>query len=124
MPPAAPLPSSKNSRPLLLRKVSYEDGPRVAVFDDAAARKGGCLMNVGCKGPVTHNACSKIRWNQGVSFPIMAGHGCIGCSEPDFWDRLNAGNRKGFYVPLRSGSSGGTGARDKAIEHDDRRYSD
>jgi hydrogenase small subunit len=25
-------------------------------------------------------------WNEGTSFPIMAGHPCIGCSEPDFWD--------------------------------------
>jgi hydrogenase small subunit len=21
-----------------------------------------------------------------VSFPIGSGHGCLGCSEPDFWD--------------------------------------
>ena len=28
-----------------------------------------------------------IRWNGGVSFPIQAGHGCIGCSESNFWDQ-------------------------------------
>ena len=27
-----------------------------------------------------------MRWNGGVSFPIQSGHGCIGCSEEDFWD--------------------------------------
>jgi len=27
-----------------------------------------------------------VRWNGGVSFPIQSGHGCIGCSEEDFWD--------------------------------------
>jgi hydrogenase small subunit len=74
------------------------------VFDDNNAKFGGCLIEMGCKGPVTHNACTKIKWNQGVSFPMMAGHGCIGCSEPDFWDRLNTGNKKGFYVPLARGS--------------------
>jgi hydrogenase small subunit len=86
------------------REEYLEDGPHVKVFDDSNARFGGCLIEMGCKGPVTHNACTKIKWNQGVSFPMMAGHGCIGCSEPDFWDRLNTGNKKGFYVPLAPGS--------------------
>lgn len=86
------------------REEFLEDGPRVKVFDDASAKFGGCLIEMGCKGPVTHNACTKIKWNQGVSFPMMSGHGCIGCSEPDFWDRLNTGNKKGFYVPLARGT--------------------
>jgi hydrogenase small subunit len=86
------------------REEYLEDGPHVKVFDDSNARFGGCLIEMGCKGPVTHNACTKIKWNQGVSFPMMAGHGCLGCSEPNFWDRLNTGNKKGFYVPLARGS--------------------
>jgi hydrogenase small subunit len=28
-----------------------------------------------------------VRWNNGVSFPIQSGHGCIGCSEDGFWDK-------------------------------------
>jgi hydrogenase small subunit len=28
-----------------------------------------------------------VRWNEGTSFPIQAGHGCIGCSEDGFWDK-------------------------------------
>jgi hydrogenase small subunit len=86
------------------REEFLEDGPHVKVFDDTTAKFGGCLIEMGCKGPVTHNACTRIKWNQGVSFPMMSGHGCIGCSEPDFWDRLNSGNKKGFYVPLARGS--------------------
>jgi hydrogenase small subunit len=27
-----------------------------------------------------------VRWNGGLSFPIQSGHGCIGCSEDQFWD--------------------------------------
>ena len=27
-----------------------------------------------------------MKWNGGVSFPIESGHGCIGCSEANFWD--------------------------------------
>ena len=48
---------------------------------------GYCLYKVGCKGPVTYNACSATRWNEGLSFPIQSGHGCIGCSEDAFWDK-------------------------------------
>jgi len=41
---------------------------------------------MGCKGPVTYNACSVVKWNDGVSYPIQSGHNCIGCSEAGFWD--------------------------------------
>ena len=27
-----------------------------------------------------------MKWNNGTSFPIESGHGCIGCSEANFWD--------------------------------------
>jgi hydrogenase small subunit len=27
-----------------------------------------------------------MKWNNGVSYPIQSGHGCIGCSEENFWD--------------------------------------
>jgi hydrogenase small subunit len=41
---------------------------------------------MGCRGPTTYNSCSTFKWNNGVSFPIGSGHGCIGCSEANFWD--------------------------------------
>jgi len=65
-------------------------------FDDDLARQGACLRNLGCRGPETHNACTTISWNQGLSFPMYSGHGCIGCSEPDFWDREG-----GWYTSQR-----------------------
>ena len=55
-------------------------------FDDENAKRGYCLYKMGCRGPVTYNACGVIRWNGGVSYPIQSGHGCIGCSEAKFWD--------------------------------------
>jgi hydrogenase small subunit len=58
----------------------------VESFDDENARKGYCLYKMGCKGPVTYNACSVVKWNEGTSFPIQSGHPCIGCSEEGFWD--------------------------------------
>ena len=82
------------------REEAFEDGPYARSFDDTNARRGGCLYYLGCKGPLTHNACATIKWNQGVSFPMMSGHGCIGCSEPNFWDRLNTKGQKGFYYAI------------------------
>ena len=68
------------------RRPHFDAGQFVEAWDDENARKGFCLYKMGCKGPTTYNACSTVRWNAGVSFPIQSGHGCIGCSEPDFWD--------------------------------------
>lgn len=76
------------------RRGHYEAGRFARTFDDAGARAGWCLLELGCKGPVTRNACSTVRWN-GVSNPIESGHPCLGCSEPGFWDRGS------FYAPLR-----------------------
>jgi hydrogenase small subunit len=68
------------------RRPFYDRGLFAETFDDAGARQGWCLYKLGCKGPVAYNACAHVKWNQGVSFPIQSGHGCIGCSEPGFWD--------------------------------------
>jgi hydrogenase small subunit len=83
------------------RRPFYERGEFAETFDDEGAKKGWCLYKVGCKGPVTHNACAVIKWNQGTGFPIEGGHGCIGCSEPGFWDW------GGLYKPLSQGDWGG-----------------
>jgi len=76
------------------RRPFYDQGRFAKTFDDEGARNGWCLYELGCKGPVTYNACATIKWNAGTSFPIQSGHGCLGCSEPDFWDKGS------FYRPL------------------------
>lgn len=76
------------------RRPFYDQGKFAESFDDEGARRGWCLFKLGCKGPVTYNACATTKWNGGVSFPIQSGHGCIGCSEPRFWDM------GGLYQPL------------------------
>ena len=68
------------------RRPYYDAGLFVETWDDEKARKGFCLYKMGCRGPVTYNACSVTRWNEGTSYPIQSGHGCIGCSENGFWD--------------------------------------
>jgi hydrogenase small subunit len=32
--------------------------------------------------------CPTARYGEGVSWNIRAGHGCVGCVMPDFWDQM------------------------------------
>lgn len=84
------------------RRPFYERGLFAETFDDEGAKAGWCLYKLGCKGPVTYNACATTKWNEATSFPIQSGHGCIGCSEPGFWDF------GGLYraLPIPTGSVG------------------
>jgi len=70
------------------RRAHFDAGQYVEVFDDEAARKGWCLYKVGCKGPATFSPCPIFQWNTRTSWPIGAGHPCIGCTEPFFWDTM------------------------------------
>jgi len=66
-------------------------------YEDSESR---CLEDYGCKGKQCHNNCPTVKFNEGTSWPVQAGHPCIGCSEPDFWDRFTP-----FY--RESGEDGG-----------------
>lgn len=79
------------------RRGRFDAGEFVQSFGDEGAKNGYCLYKVGCKGPYTFNNCSRERFNQHTSWPIQAGHGCIGCSEPDFWDTMGP-----FEEPMAS----------------------
>lgn len=70
------------------RRAHFDAGQFVAAFDDESARKGWCLYEVGCKGPATFSPCPIFQWNTRTSWPIGAGHPCIGCTEPNFWDTM------------------------------------
>nr|CRH04973.1 Uptake hydrogenase small subunit precursor (Hydrogenlyase) (Membrane-bound hydrogenase small subunit) [Candidatus Magnetococcus massalia] len=89
------------------RRTFYDQGLFADTFDDEGAKKGWCLFKLGCKGPTTYNACATLKWNGGVSFPIQSGHGCIGCSEPNFWDA------RSFYAPLST--AGGPDFKEAAV---------
>ncbi|MFP3869514.1 MAG: hydrogenase small subunit [Syntrophobacteria bacterium] len=47
----------------------------------------GCRYELGCKGPETYADCWKRRWNNGVNWCVQNAI-CIGCTQPDFWDRF------------------------------------
>jgi [NiFe] hydrogenase small subunit len=70
------------------RRSHYEMNEFVEEFGSEEAAMGYCLYKVGCKGPSTYHNCPIVKYNGGTSWPIQAGHPCIGCSEPGFWDEM------------------------------------
>ena len=70
------------------RRGHFDAGQFVVNWGDEGHRNGYCLYRMGCKGPSTFHNCPTLRWNGATSWPIGAGHGCVGCSEPAFWDDL------------------------------------
>ncbi|AEH44174.1 hydrogenase (NiFe) small subunit HydA [Thermodesulfatator indicus DSM 15286] len=70
------------------RRPHFDEGRFVEQFGDEGHKKGYCLYKVGCKGPVTYANCPVIRFCDAGVWPVSAGHGCIGCTEPDCWDTM------------------------------------
>ncbi len=77
------------------RRAHYDAGQYVEAWGDEGHRIGYCLYKMGCKGPVTFQNCPNVRWND-TNWPVGCGHPCIGCAEPDFWDRMTP-----FYQHLQ-----------------------
>ncbi|MGA7228996.1 MAG: hydrogenase small subunit [Acidimicrobiia bacterium] len=71
------------------RRAHFDAGQFALEWGDEGHRKGWCLYKLGCKGPSTFHNCPSQRWNMGTNWPIGAGHGCVGCSEADFWDTMS-----------------------------------
>ena len=90
------------------RRAHFDAGQFVEKFDDEGAKLGYCLYKVGCKGPTSYNACSAIRWNEGLSWPVQSGHGCIGCSEPNFFDKGSFYEHETTVLPPGWGGIGAT----------------
>ncbi len=81
------------------RRAHFDAGQYVEAWGDEAHRSGECLFKMGCKGPATYQNCPVVRWNGGTNWPIGCGHPCIGCAEPDFWDRMTPFYRHLSGVP-------------------------
>jgi [NiFe] hydrogenase small subunit len=77
------------------RRGHFENEEFVEEFGSKEAALGYCLYKMGCKGPETYNNCPIVKFNDGTSWPVQAGHPCIGCSQPDFWDAMTP-----FYEEL------------------------
>ena len=70
------------------RRPHFDAGQYVEQWGSTAHRKGHCLYKMGCKGPETYHNCPSQRYNEKTSWPVAAWHGCVGCSEPQFWDTM------------------------------------
>ncbi len=68
------------------RRGHFDANQFVKAWGDEGHRNGWCLYEMGCKGPVAYHNCPTVRYNDGMNWPIGSGHGCIACSEPDFWE--------------------------------------
>jgi len=70
------------------RRAHFDEGRFVEQFGDEFHKLGYCLYKVGCKGPETFANCPAVRFNDVEVWPVSVGHGCIGCTEPKFWDTM------------------------------------
>lgn len=77
------------------RRAHFENEEFVEEFGSPEAAMGYCLYKMGCRGPETFNNCPVAKFNDGTSWPVEAGHPCLGCSEPKFWDKMTP-----FYEEL------------------------
>ena len=87
------------------RRPHFDEGRFVERFGDPGHRKAYCLYKVGCKGPVTYSNCSVERFCNIGAWPVGSGHGCIGCTEPHFWDTMMPiyKHLPGIYIPAGGG---------------------
>jgi len=95
------------------RRAHYDAGRFVQQWDDEGARKGWCLYKMGCKGPEANFNCPTVQWNGSTSWPVKAGHGCIACASPRFWDTKSPFYERlphlaGFGVDVSVGEIGWT----------------
>ena len=61
----------------------FQEGKMAKKFGDK-----GCLIELGCKGPMASSDCPLRKWNSGVSWCIGVGAPCIGCSSENFPDGM------------------------------------
>ena len=71
------------------RRAHFDNGRFVKEFGDEGHKEGWCLYKMGCKGPVTHAACSTRHFNETPDiWPIGIGAPCVGCTEKDIAFRI------------------------------------
>ena len=80
-----PIPVDSYGRPTqFFSKTVHSQCPRREQEDGRFGRDGGCLEELGCRGPETRANCPKQLWNNGANWCIDANAPCLGCTEPTF----------------------------------------
>lgn len=66
----------------------HNNCPMRQYFDNSIFAKKfgdkGCMLMLGCKGPITFGDCPTRLWNAGSSWCVSANAPCIGCTDPNF----------------------------------------
>jgi hydrogenase small subunit len=70
------------------RRGHFDAGQFVRQWGDEGHRNGWCLYEMGCKGPEAFFNCPTVKYNEGTSWPVQGGHGCIACAADDNWDLM------------------------------------
>ncbi len=70
------------------RRAHFDAGQFVRQWGDEGHRQGWCLYEMGCKGPEAFYNCPTVKYNERTSWPVQAGHGCVACAVPNFWDTM------------------------------------
>jgi hydrogenase small subunit len=81
------------------RRSHFDAGQFVRKWGDEGHRLGWCLYEMGCKGPQAYQNCPTMKYNERTSWPVQAGHGCIACASPNFWDTMTPFYRRLPKVP-------------------------
>lgn len=69
------------------RRGSFDAGKFLTDWNDPK-QKDWCMLQKGCKGPLTYSDCPIRRWNAGINFCIDCGAVCMGCAEPGFYAQM------------------------------------
>jgi hydrogenase small subunit len=93
------------------RRGHFDAGRFVREWGDEGHRQGWCLYRMGCKGPMAHSNCPLVGWNDDTSWPVAAGHPCLACTEPRFWDVASP-----FYRWMGEGVLPAPGPRERRDE--------
>ena len=93
------------------RRAHYDAGRYVQEWGDEGHRRGWCLYKMGCKGPQATFNCPSVRFNDSTSWPVKAGHGCVGCGGYNFWETKSPfyerlPNVPGFGADVSAGKIG------------------
>jgi hydrogenase small subunit len=81
------------------RRAHFDAGQFVRQWGDEGHRQGWCLYEMGCKGPEAYYNCPTVKYNEGTSWPVQAGHGCIACAADNNWDLMSPFYRRLPTVP-------------------------
>ncbi|MBM4332193.1 MAG: hydrogenase small subunit [Deltaproteobacteria bacterium] len=68
------------------RRMHFDAGQFVRKWGDEGHRLGWCLYDLGCKGPEAYYNCPTVKYNEGTSWPVQAGHPCFACAANNNWD--------------------------------------